>query len=95
MKLEDFKTSEKGGGEGTLIPSKMKLKSKLNILFNKRRCEMAYLDKERAETARRHREYLEWLKAQEPIRRKYAQETERRMKEYLARHRAFEKTLGK
>jgi hypothetical protein len=37
LKLEDVKTPEKVGGEGHLIPSKMKLKSKLNSLIINRR----------------------------------------------------------
>lgn len=49
---------------------------------------MAYMDKERAESARRYKESLEWL-------REVRAETERRRKEHLAKHRDFEKTLGK
>jgi len=56
---------------------------------------MVYLEKEIAESKRRSKEHLEWLKAQGPIRGRYAGETARRNKEHIDKHRDFEKTLGK
>lgn len=49
---------------------------------------MAYMDKERAESTERHKEYLAWLK-------KVQAESKARRKAFIASSREYSKTLGK
>ena len=65
-----------------------------------------YMDKERAESVKRHKEYLAWLNAAQVESReiykehqaamdKLAAETKERHKKFVASNRAYAKTLGK
>ena len=65
-----------------------------------------YMDKERAESAQKHKEYLGWLKSAQAESRKInknfqvamdklAVETKDRHKKFVASNRAYAKTLGK
>ena len=65
-----------------------------------------YMDKETAESEKRHKEYMTWLKAAQAESRKIhkvhqaamdklAAETKERRKAFIASNRAYAKTLGK
>ena len=67
---------------------------------------MAYMDKERAESNKRHKEYLDWFKGAQveskDIHKKFqgamdklADESREQHNKFVTSHREYEKTLGK